>query len=258
MKIKILGCGSAYGVPFAGGGWGACDPGNPRNRRLTPSILIEDGNSRLLVDMGPDFRQQAEAHEIRLLDGVILTHPHADHITGMFHLPVLMSWYQDRNLPLFATRATIRETEKNWWYMFDPKINVEYSGPGRPYWREVVPYEEIPIGAFMVTPFLQHHGKMDSLGIRIGNFAYSTDVRGFPERSLPYLKNLDVWVVECNNEFDQDGSHSYLAQTLNWIEQHKPEKAYLTHLDYTMDFDAISAKLPANVELAYDGLEIVV
>ena len=88
LKITVLGSGSAYGVPFAGGDWGKCDPKQPRNRRLAPSILIENSDTKLLVDMGPDFRQQAEKHEIRLLDGVFFTHAHADHITGMFHLPI--------------------------------------------------------------------------------------------------------------------------------------------------------------------------
>lgn len=256
MKVTVLGSGSAYGVPYAGGGWGACDPQNPKNRRTAPSILVEDAGARLLVDMGPDFREQSIRHDVRELDGVLFTHPHADHITGMFNLPVLMAWYQDRNLPMYATRATIKEIEKNWWYMFDPKINVEYSGPGRPYWSEVLPYSPLNIGGMAVMPFIQQHGRMESLGIRVGNFAYSTDVRSFPDKSFAMLEGLDCWIVECNNEFDKDGSHSYLAQTLDWIARLKPRQAYLTHLDYTMDYTTISAKLPEGVELAYDGLEI--
>lgn len=256
MKVTVLGCGSAYGVPYAGNSWGACDPKNPKNRRLAPSILLEDGTSRVLVDMGPDFRAQAEKHEIRELDGVFFTHPHADHIAGMFHLPVLMSYYQDRNLSLYADRFTRREIEKNWWYMFDPAINVEYSGPGRPYWTEIIPYSPYQIGKFSILPFIQHHGRMNSLGLRVGDFAYSTDVNEFPEKSLALLKGLKVWMVDCNNEFNKDKSHSYLEQCLRWVDLLKPEKTYLTHLDYTMDYDTIAAKLPSNVELAYDNLEI--
>ena len=256
MKVTILGSGSAYGVPYAGGGWGACDPKNPLNRRLSPSILIEDKGTRLLVDMSPDFRQQAEKHSISLIDGVFFTHAHADHITGMFHLPILMSYYQNRNLPMYADRFTRTQIEKLWWYMFDPKIKVEYSGPGRPYWTEVIAPFPFQVGALNVIPFMQEHGSWHSLGVRVGNFVYSTDVSGFPAESEKFLENLDVWVVDCNCVAPTDNSHSHLEKSLAWIKKYKPKKAYLTHLDYTVDYARISAQLPAGVELAYDNLEI--
>jgi phosphoribosyl 1,2-cyclic phosphate phosphodiesterase len=257
VKVTILGSGSAYGVPYAGGGWGACDPKNPKNRRTSPSILIEDKGSRLLIDMSPDFRQHAEKHNIRLLDGVLFTHAHADHITGMFHLPIFMAHYQDRNLPLYADRFTRIGIEKVWWYMFDEKISPEYSGPGRPYWHEVIAPFPLQIGNIKVTPFIQTHGRIHSLGVRVGNFVYSTDVSAFPEESHKFLKDIDVWVVDCNCVAATDNSHGNLEKSLGWIEQFKPKKAYLSHLDYTVDYDTISARLPKNVELAYDDLEIV-
>lgn len=258
MKVTVLGSGSAYGVPYAGGGWGGCNPENPKNRRLSPSILIEDRDSRLLVDMSPDFRQQAERHKITLLDGVFFTHPHADHITGMFHLPIFMAHYHGRNLPLYADRFTRLEIEKLWWYMFNPKINVEYSGPGRPYWTEVIPPYPFQAGSIRATPFMQHHGSIHSLGIRVGNFAYSTDVSSFPEDSHRFLEGLDVWIVDCNCVTDTDKSHSHVEKSLAWIKKFKPKKAYLSHLDYTVDYDKVSAMLPVGVSLAYDNLEITV
>ncbi len=257
MKITVLGCGSAYGVPVIGGDWGACNPENPKNRRLCPSILIEDNNARLLVDMGPDFRQQAEQHNIRLLDGVFYTHGHADHITGNFHLPMLMRYYTDRNLPLYATRRTRQEIEKLWWFQNDPAINVEYSGSGRPLWHEIRPFYGFNVGGMDVMPFSLMHGRMECTGLRVGDFAYATDVNEIPEESFDHLQNLAVWIVECNCEFNKDKSHSYLEQTLAWIARVKPQRAILTHMDHTMDYDSISAKLPDGVELAYDGMEIV-
>ncbi len=256
LKITVLGSGSAYGVPFAGGDWGKCDPKQPRNRRLAPSILIENADTKLLVDMGPDFRQQAEKHEIRLLDGVFFTHAHADHITGMFHLPVFMKHYQDRNLPLYADRITRLGIEKLWWYMFHEKINPEYSGPGRPFWNEIVPPSPLSIGSLKITPFMQDHGHMHSLGLRVGNFGYSTDVNNFPAASEQHLYGLDVWMVDCNCVENIDKSHGYLEQCLRWVEKYKPKKTYLTHLDYTVDYDRVSAMLPPHVELAYDDLVI--
>ena len=256
MKVTILGSGSAYGVPYAGGGWGLCNPDVPRNRRTGPSILIEDKGTRLLVDMSSDFRQQAEKHSITLLDGVFFTHGHADHIAGMFHLPILMSYYQDRNLPMYTDRFTRLNIEKLWWYMFDPKVNLEYSGPGRPYWHEIIPPNPFQVGALSLRPFWQLHGGIKSMGLRVGNFAYSTDVHDFPPESHQHLEGLDVWVVDCNCETDTDKSHSHLEKSLGWIEKFKPKKAYLSHLDYTLDYDKISARLPPNVALAYDDLEI--
>lgn len=256
MKITILGSGSAYGVPFAGGGWGACDPANPKNRRTSPSILIEDKGSRLLVDMSPDFRQQAELHNINKIDGVFFTHAHADHITGMFHLPIFMHWYQDRNLPLYTDRVSRIYIEKLWWYMFDAKISPEYSAPGRPYWNEIIPPFPFTAGNITAAPFMQHHGSGHSLGIRVGNFAYSTDVSSFPEESHKFLEGLDVWVVDCNCETDTDKSHSHLEKSLGWIEKFKPKQAWLSHLDYTIDYEKISARLPKGVGLAYDNLVI--
>lgn len=255
MKVIVLGSGSAYGVPVIGGDWGDCHPGNPRNRRLCPSILIEEGDTRVLVDMGPDFREQAARHNIRTLDGVFFTHPHADHISGMMHLPMLMRYYQDRNLPLYAERATRREIEKNWWYMFDPAINVEYSGSGRPFWHEVVYGSKLEVGNLKVQTFKQFHGRMNSLGLRVGDFAYSTDVNDMPEESFAHLHGLDVWILECNC-LEETKMHMNLDKVLGWVERFKPKKTWLTHLDHTMDYDRISDMLPKGIELAYDNLEI--
>ena len=255
MKITVLGSGSAYGVPVIGGDWGKCNPNNPKNRRLSPSILIEENGKRILVDMGPDIRQQAEKHEIKLLEGVIYTHPHADHITGNFHLPMLMRYYEGRNLPLLATRACRKDIEKVWWFQNDPKINVQYYGPGRPIWQEIVPGYKFNLGGMDILPLTQFHGSMESVGLRIGNFAYSTDVGDMPEETFEALKGLDVWLVECDS-VNPSKSHSHIEKTLEWIDRVKPKKAYLTHMDSTMDYDTVAKLLPDNVEPAYDNLVI--
>lgn len=256
MKAIVLGSGSAYGVPVVGGDWGKCDPDNPKNRRTSPSVMIEDGDSRVLFDMSPDFRTHAEKHSIRKLDGIMFSHPHADHITGMFHLPMMMQYHSKKeNLCLYANRFTRKEIEKNWWYMFEPWLNIEYYGEGRPYWCELNYGQTYKVGAFDIIPFRQHHGKIDSVGFRVGNFAYSTDCNAFPAESEEYLHGLDVWIVESDSE-EETTMHSNLEQTLGWIEKYKPKKAYIGHLNRYMDYDTISAKLPDGVELCYDDLEI--
>lgn len=256
MKVTVLGSGSAYGVPVIGGDWGRCDPSNPKNRRLSPSVLIENDGRRVLVDLGPDIRQQAERHDIRLLEGIVYTHPHADHITGNFHLPMLMRYYTGgRNLPLLATRACRKDIEKVWWFQNDPSINVQWYGPGRPLWQEIAPYCPFSLAGLDILPLRQFHGSMESIGLRIGNFAYSTDVGDMPEETFAALEGIDVWLVECDS-VNPSSSHSHIEKTLSWIERVKPKKAWLTHMDSTMDYDTVAALLPDGVEPAYDNLVI--
>lgn len=256
MKITVLGSGSAYGVPYAGGGWGDCDPSNPKNRRTSPSILIEDGTTTLLVDIGPDYKEQSLRHNIRKLDAILFTHPHADHIAGMFHLPIMMSHQDGQHLPMYADRATRKDIERVWWYMFDPQIGLEYTGSARPFWHEMMPPQRLKIGSIELQTFLQHHGRIFSVGLRMGNIAYSTDVNMFPEASEQYLHGLDTWFVDCNCLTGTDKSHGYVEQCLRWAEKFKPKRTILCHLDYTIDYDKVTKMLPKGVELAYDGMTV--
>lgn len=256
MKITVLGSGSAYGVPYAGGGWGACDPRQPRNRRTSPSILIEEAGTKLLVDIGPDYKEQSLRHDIRALDAIFFTHPHADHIAGMFHLPIMMSHLGGKHLPMYADRFTRRDIERVWWYMFDPAIGLEYTGSARPYWHEMLPPQQLRIGNIDLQTFWQQHGKIRSVGLKSGRFAYSTDVNEFPPESEEHLYGLDVWFVDCNCLTGTDKSHSYVEKSVAWAQKFKPKKTYLTHLDYTIDYDTVSKQLPEGVELAYDGLVV--
>lgn len=251
MKITILGSGSAYGVPYFGGNWGDCDPSNPKNRRSTASILIETNDTKILVDMGYDLLRQSEKHNIRLLDGVIFTHTHADHIVGNFHVPIMMQYYQDQDLLLFTDDFTRKGIEKMWWFQYDPAVNAQFYGPRRPVWVEFMPYRKFKIKNLDILPIPQEHGSMTSYGLRIGDFCYSTDLNNLSEKSFSYLRGLDVWIVECDS-MNSSNSHSHLEKTLEWIERVQPKRAILTHLDHTIDYDKVSRILPANVSLAYD------
>ncbi len=256
MKITILGSGSAYGVPYFGGNWGDCNPKNPKNRRSTASILIEDGATRILVDMGYDLLRQSEKYSIRQLDAVLFTHTHADHIVGNFHIPIMMSYYQDRNLPLYADAFTRAGIEKMWWFQYNPNIPVHYYGPGRPEWHEFKAFEPFTVNNIEILPIPQQHGNMTSYGFRIGSFCYSTDLSSLSDDSKLRLKDLGVWVVECDTRRETHGSHSHLSKTLKWIEELKPKQAWLTHLDHSIDYDRVSLDLPKGVALAYDDLVI--
>lgn len=260
MKITIIGSGSAYGVAVIGGDWGSCDPSNPKNRRTGPSIMVETENTKLLVDLSADLRAQTERHNIREIDAVLFTHGHADHIMGNFHLPMMMRYFTDKNLPLYALDDTRQEIEKVFWYQHQQGIKVNYSGAGRPEWQSITPYQSFMVGDIDVLPMAQQHGSITSLGFRFGNVAYSTDFNEFPDETYTHLENLDCWIVECNNLFKRkqevEVKHQYLENVLKFIERVQPKKTYLTHMDTTMDYDTVTKMLPENVFLAYDGLEL--
>lgn len=259
MKVTILGCGSAYGVPHVGNGWGNCDPNNPKNRRTTASILIEQHGTQLLVDMSPDYREQSSKHNVGKVDGVLFTHPHADHVAGIYNLPMMMTHFNDVNLPLIADEFTRENIERSYWFMFDDGVKIEYFGAGRPFWHEMKVCEPFQVGDMVVLAFPQIHGRMQSMGLRIGDFAYCTDVSAFPDKSFECLRGVKTWIVECNNEHDRGSkSHAYLQKVIGWANELNAERTILTHLEYTMDYDDITAKLPAGMELAYDGMVVEV
>lgn len=260
-KFTIIGSGSAYGVPVVGGNWGACDPKNPKNRRTGPSVLVESAATKILIDMSADFRDQSERHNIREIDAVLFTHGHADHIMGNFHVPMMMRYFNERDLPLYALPETRAEIEKVFWYQYAGHAKVNYSGAGRTAWREIVPYERFTVGDIDILPLAQMHGGITSLGFRVGDVAYSTDFNDFPDKTWEMLQGLDTWIVECNSlrkkEKSVEHKHQYLDNVLSLVDRLRPKQTWLTHMDTTMDYDTVSAILPAGVCMAWDGAEII-
>jgi len=252
MKITVLGCGGSGGVPTAGGEWGACDPHEPRNVRLRPSILVEEGGTTLLVDTGPDVRTQLLRAGAPQIDAILYTHCHADHTHGFDDIRYL-NVIQQQPMPIYGDATTMDEIELRFAYAFAVRTEGTFYRPA------VIPtiVRDAPfqIGALTIQPFVQDHGYSESLGFRFGKFAYSTDVRKLDEAAFAALAGIEVWVVDALRE-EPHPVHSHLAQTLEWIERIKPKQAYLTHMNQTMDYQTIRAKLPHGVEPAYDGLVI--
>jgi len=250
MKVRILGCGTAGGVPVVGNEWGLCDPKNPKNQRLRSSVLLQTPAATVLIDSSPDVRQQLLAAEVAWVDGVFYTHIHADHVHGINDV-MFLTRYHKRSIDVYGDAKTLTDIQKSFSYLFhnaNPKAEL--------YNFFVTPH--VISGDFMykdlkVTPFEQNHGFTTSLGFRIGDFAYSTDVKALDEAAFQALKGVRVWVVDCMGMMPHE-THSHLEQTLGWIRRVKPEKAYLTHMGLALDYDALSALLPAGVEPCYDGL----
>lgn len=252
MKVTILGCGSSGGVPLIGNRWGNCDPGNPKNRRLRVSVLVEEGDSTLLIDTSPDMRQQVLACNLQRLTAVLYTHAHADHCHGIDELRSV-NWLTKKPVDVFADAATMQDLETRFDYIFGG------TKPDKFYKPAVEPHVingPFKIGSINIVPFAQGHtATSQSLGFRLNDFAYSTDVHALDDAAFAALKGVKAWVVDCVRE-EPHPTHSHLAQTLEWIARVKPERAYLTHMNETLDYAALAAKLPAGVWPAHDGLII--
>lgn len=252
MKIRILGCGSSGGVPLIGCKCAVCTSTNPRNKRTRVSIVVEHGGTRVLVDASPDLRQQFLAADLSVVDAVILTHGHADHAHGIDELRSV-NYYRNSPLDLWGAPDCLAEIRRRFGYAFSPPAT-----DGIWYLPSLVPRPidgPFQIGSIQVEPFHQDHGveREAVLGLRFGNFAYSTDVKEMPEEAFAVLAGIDTWIVDCLSE-RPNPAHSHLEQTLGWIERVGPRRAILTHMNHTLEYEALAARLPAGVEPGYDGL----
>jgi phosphoribosyl 1,2-cyclic phosphate phosphodiesterase len=253
----MLGSGTSSGVPRIGGAdgageWGACDPVNPRNRRRRVSLLVEHGGKTILIDTGPDLREQLLAARVRHLDAVFLTHDHADHAHGIDDLRQIFHVMR-RPVECHASPATWSVLRRRFDYVFEGSefypatcvANV-LAGP-------------VVVGDMLVTGFEQNHGDIETTGYRIEvgaiAIAYSTDVKALDARADAGLAGLDLWIVDALRR-NPHPTHSHLSQTLAWIAHYQPERAVLTHMDQSLDYATLAAELPAGVEPGYDGLAI--
>ncbi len=260
MKVTVLGCGSSGGVPLIGNNWGACDPSDPRNRRTRVSILIEEDEvatdaPAILVDTSPDLRQQLLACGKWNLGAVIYTHAHADHCHGIDELRSV-NWMTKKPVAVHADARTMQELRARFGYVFPP---VDGGHDRRSFYKPAIEPRLIEgpfrIGGLDIFPFTQTHGKTVSLGLRIGDFAYSTDVNALDGAAFRALEGVRVWIVDCVRETEHP-THAHLPLTLEWIARVKPERAYLTHMSDALDYAALAAKLPPGVAPAHDGLTI--
>ncbi len=258
MKVTLLGTGGSAGVPMIGGAdgsgdWGDCDPAEPRNRRTRSSIVIETAdNQRLLVDTSPDMRAQLLDCRVPGIDAILFTHAHADHITGIDDVRIL-NRIANRPLPAFASADTLAEMTSRFAYAFIP-----WEPPS--FYRPVLEAKPVqPGGAFetvglSVRVFTQNHGRVETLGLRVGNFAYSTDVVALNEAALAALEGVDIWVVDCFLRRDVHWTHANLDIVQGWVERLKPRRTVLTHMGTEMDWGWMQANLPPGIEAGYDGM----
>ncbi len=262
VRATILGCGSSGGVPRIGNDWGDCDPDNPKNRRRRCSLLVEGmsdgapGVTRVLIDTGADLREQLLGVGVDALDAVLYTHAHADHIHGIDDLRVL-AISSHRRVPVYYGAETGARLHEAFAYCFR-------TPPGSGYppildGHVIEAGHDVVIdgqgGSLTFTPFDQLHGDIMSFGFRIGNLAYSCDLSGVPDESLPALTGLDVWIVDALR-YKPHPSHFSLEDALRWIDRMTPKQAVLTNLHIDLDYEKLEKETPASVTPAFDGMVI--
>ena len=237
------------GVPVIGCRCEVCRSDDPRNKRLRTSALLEIAGLSLLVDAGPDLRQQALAAGLRRVDGVLLTHAHADHIAGLDDLRPL-NFAQRAAIPLYGTSPTLAFVRKH----FDYAFAATSDGSTRPSLElvEVCDATAFQIGPVTILPFDVYHGTWTITGFRIGGLGYVTDASAIPPESRAYLRDLDLLVLNALR-LKPHPTHFSLDQALEQIGDLRPRRALLVHMTHDLEHDAINATLPAHVRLAYDG-----
>jgi phosphoribosyl 1,2-cyclic phosphate phosphodiesterase len=264
LEIRILGCGSSGGVPRLGDGapnWGVCDPANPRNRRSRCSILVwrksAAGETRVLVDTAPDLREQLLAANVGRLDGVVITHDHADQLHGMDDLRVAVMNTGHR-LDVWSDHAGLKGIMGKFGYCFQTPPGSDYPA--------ILNAHEIPEpfapfeiagegGSVPVLAFGQGHGRIRSLGFRFGPIAYSPDVDALDEGAFAALAGVECWIVDALR-YRPHPSHAHLARTLEWIARVRPKHAVITNMHVDIDYETIRRELPPGVEPAYDGMTL--
>lgn len=258
LRFRILGCGSSGGVPRIGGNWGDCDPNEPKNHRSRCSLLIERethaGVTRVLIDTSPDMRAQLLAAGVSLLDAVVYTHSHADHVHGIDDLRMVVFNRRER-LPVWADGPTQDALISRFGYAF-----VQPAGSAYPPILDLHAISgDVTIdgagGPIVLTPFEVEHGTIPSLGFRVGDLAYLPDAGEIPEEAWALLSDLDCWIVDALRRSPHP-SHAHLEKTLEWILRAAPRQAILTNMHIDLDYATVTAETPDNVAPAYDGLTI--
>ena len=253
MKITFLGTGTSQGIPVIACDCDVCVSEDPRDKRLRTSIMIEDQGTRVVIDSGPDFRQQMLREKVDALDALVFTHEHKDHVAGMDDVRAF-NFKQQSDMQVYATSRVQEALKKEFHYVFSsdrypgvPKVNLNTIGEG-----------VFRIGSLSFQPIDVLHYKLPVKAFRIQDFTYVTDANFISDVSMDRIKGSRFLVINALRK-SKHISHFNLEEALEVIAQIKPEKAYLTHISHLMGKHAdIAAILPDNVEMAYDGLQLEV
>lgn len=256
VQFTIMGCGNSMGTPTIGNHWGACDPHEPRNYRTRASAMIRSANTTLMIDTGPDFREQANRQGLSNVDAVFYTHAHADHVGGIEELRVFRLRH-NKTIPVYGNKETLTELQQRFSYLFVEKNKI-YPMVCIP---NILGAEDLnlnmSIGDIEFTPFEQDHGICKTLGIRVGDLAYSTDMVQLDQPALETLIGVKTWIVDgAAYKMEQNMVHATLQRIYDYNQIIQAEQVYITHMPPSMDYQTLIRELPAGYAPAYDGLTL--
>jgi phosphoribosyl 1,2-cyclic phosphate phosphodiesterase len=254
MRLVILGSGTSCGVPQIGCDCSVCKSEDPLDKRLRSSALVETDDMRVLIDCGPDFRQQMLTRPaFKKIDAVLITHSHYDHVGGLDDLRPFCTF---GDIPIYSDALTAYGIRRIIPYCFE-----EHKYPGVPNLTSKViePFKSFILGDMKITPIRVMHGKLPILGYRINNFAYITDMKTIPDISLSYLEGIDILVVNAlrHNTYKDHPTHQTVEDAIEFSKRIEAKRTVLIHMSHHLGLHRMeNSILPKGIELAYDGFEM--
>ena len=251
MKIKFLGTGTSQGVPVIGCTCAVCLSQDTKNKRLRSSALIKISNKNILIDTGPDLRQQALKNKINKIDYVLYTHAHRDHVSGIDELRSF-NFIQKKSIKAYGNKELVNQLKNDYSYIFS-----DFKYPGLPEVELNKVNKNFYLDDIEIIPIKVKHHKLNILGYRIGNLTYITDAKTISDNQLKKINGSQILVINCL-QIKEHLSHLNMEEVLSLIRKIEVKKVYLIHISHNLGLhDEINKSLPDNVELAYDNLEII-
>ena len=252
MRLTFLGTGTSCGVPVIGCQCEVCQSTDPKDKRTRCSALVETDETRLLIDCGPDFRQQILPQPFRRIDGILITHAHYDHMGGMDDI---RPYCQFGEINVYADPSACQSMLEMLPYCF-----AENRYPGVPAigLHEILPHEPIRIGDLEIVPFVIMHGKLPILGYRIGKLAYITDMKTIDESEMQYLEGTELLVVNALRFDKPHHAHQLVDDAVRFAQRVGARQTYLIHSCHDIGLhEEVNRKLPSDIQMAYDGQTVV-
>ncbi len=255
--FTILGSGNSSGVPALGNDWGKCDPDEPKNKRTRPCAFVQVGDTKVLIDMGPDVSDQMTSINEREVDAILMSHSHGDHTNGIDDIRAIYFRRERTPIPVYGDRDCLDDLFVRFPYVFGHAKNDFYKA----YLdlTEITPTQMgqgMNIGDVSFVPFVQDHGTCSSLGFRFGNMAYSTDMLTLDDAAIDVLQGVDVWIADGAAYKTPNPVHATLDAVYSLNERVQAKQVFITHLPRNMDYATLVLELPNGYAPAYDGLQI--
>lgn len=254
MKVYFLGTGTSQGIPVIGSQHSVCMSTDVRDQRLRVSIWIQIENTSIVVDCGPDFRQQMLISKCQHIDALLFTHEHADHTAGLDDIRPF--YFKQGNIPIYAHERVLKNLEKRFDYIF--QTDDKYPGAPSVTPHQVIENTPFQVHNYSIEPINAWHGSLQVFGYKLNNFVYLTDVKSMEDTEINKIKQCKVLVINCLRN-EPHATHFNLEEALHFISLVQPQKTYLTHISHLFGFHAeIQQQLPPDVYVAYDNLEITI